>query len=145
MKTTYPLIIAEAKDTTDITYLVYAPDFDRMTQGETLVDALEMGADLIETLGVDAQDSGQQLPAPTALQNIDVASWITANNDDGTIKGAFATLVAVDFERYRKKTRNTSVRRNVSLPAWLDDEATRAGINVSAVLKEALRRELQAM
>jgi post-segregation antitoxin (ccd killing protein) len=35
-----------------------------------------------------------------------------------------------------------SVRRNVSLPAWLDAEAARSGINVSAVLQDALKKEL---
>jgi predicted RNase H-like HicB family nuclease len=145
VKTTYPLIIAEVDDGTDIPYLVYAPDFDRMTQGENLVDALEMGADLIESLGIENEDNGWPLPAPSALSDIDVSSWVAANSSDGTVRDAFTTLVAVDFERYRRRTRNASVRRNVSLPAWLDDEAAQAGINVSALLKEALQRELHAV
>jgi len=35
-----------------------------------------------------------------------------------------------------------TVRRNVSLPCWLDAAAERAGINVSAVLQKALKNEL---
>ena len=34
------------------------------------------------------------------------------------------------------------VRRNVSLPSWLNVEAEKAGVNVSAVLQAALKKEL---
>ena len=34
------------------------------------------------------------------------------------------------------------VRRNITLPSWLDFEATKAKINVSKVLQEALKKEL---
>jgi len=36
-----------------------------------------------------------------------------------------------------------TVRRNVSLPSWLDVEAEKAGINVSALLQAALKKELK--
>ena len=52
------------------------------------------------------------------------------------------TLVDVDFDEYRRKTDMKSVRRNVTLPSWLNFEAEKSGINVSAVLQKALKREL---
>jgi predicted RNase H-like HicB family nuclease len=115
MKAVYPVIITEINHDT-IPYLVYVPDFDAMTQGKDLEDAILMAEDIIALSGVDIEDSGKPIPAPSK---------------------------ASDFDLYRKKLKNTSVRRNVSLPAWLDAEASKAGINVSAVLQSALKRELQ--
>jgi predicted RNase H-like HicB family nuclease len=137
MKTVYPVIIAETSDGADVPYVVYAPDFDRMTQGESLPDALEMARDLVEALGVDMRDAGGAIPEPSPPASIDAAKW-AEENGGGNIKNTIVTLIVADFETYRQRQRTTSVRRNVSLPTWLDAEATRAGINVSAVLQDAL-------
>ena len=48
------------------------------------------------------------------------------------------TMVDVDFSEYRKKMDNRMVRRNVTLPNWLNMEADRLNLNVSKVLQEAL-------
>ena len=45
---------------------------------------------------------------------------------------------------YRRRHENKSVRRNVTLPNWLDIKAEKAHINVSEVLQEALKEKLQA-
>ena len=47
-----------------------------------------------------------------------------------------------NFTAYRRANEKRTVRRNVSLPSWLNVEAERAGINVSAVLQTALKQEL---
>ena len=52
------------------------------------------------------------------------------------------TLVDIDFTEYRKKVDNKSVRRNVTIPNWLNREAAAAHINVSRVLQEALKEKL---
>ena len=52
------------------------------------------------------------------------------------------TLVDVDFAEYRRKNDMKTVRRNVSLPSWLDVAAKEANVNVSAVLARALKQEL---
>ena len=54
------------------------------------------------------------------------------------------SLVDVDFEEYRRKNDNKMVRRNVTIPNWMDREAAREKINVSGVLREALAERLQA-
>lgn len=45
------------------------------------------------------------------------------------------TLVDVDFTAYRKAHDNRMVRRNVTVPSWLNEKAEKAGINVSGVYK----------
>ena len=51
-------------------------------------------------------------------------------------------MVDIDFAEYRKRADNKTVRRNVTLPNWLNQEAEYAGINVSKVLQEALMTKL---
>ena len=52
------------------------------------------------------------------------------------------SLVDVDLVAYRRKMDNKMVRRNVTLPNWLNLEAEKAQINVSKVLQEALMARL---
>ena len=51
-------------------------------------------------------------------------------------------MVDADFTAYRRKAGNKSVRRNVTLPSWLNFEAEKEGINFSKVLQEALMTKL---
>ena len=132
MKCAYPIIISPAQDEKE-SYVVYFPDFNSGTQGETLADAIDMAADAIGILGITMEDDGDPLPEPTPIDAV-------KKEHDSDI----VTLVSVDFAEYRRKNDNRAVRRNVSLPAWLDEKAREAGINVSAILTSALKRELGA-
>lgn len=48
-------------------------------------------------------------------------------------------IVEVDLEVFRRKYRSNKVRRNISLPEWLNDLANDTKINVSEVTVEALK------
>ena len=71
------------------------------------------------------------MPLPSAIESV-----ISAH------PAATVSLVDVDFEEYRKANDRRAVRRNVSLPYWLNYKAEQAGLNVSAVLQKALKAEL---
>jgi len=142
MKRVYPIILAETEDK-KIPYLVYSPDFDAMTQGKNLNNALEMAEDLICGAAYDIEKRGEKIPEPSKIGNVDIKSSPWASNSDiGNIEETKA-LISVDFDLYKQRMLHTSVRRNVSLPAWLDAEATKASLNVSAVLQEALKERLR--
>ncbi len=128
MKTTYPIVLTPDK----VGYVVYIPDFDINTEGDTLTEAIEMARDAIGLMGIDMEDENRKLPVPSEPNSI------TKENEDDII-----TLVDVDFTAYRKQNDTRSVRRNVTLPAWLDYEAEKSKINVSAVLQKALKKELK--
>ena len=127
MKRAYPVILTPTGDAV----LAYFPDFDTGTEGKDLADAIDMSADAIGVLGITLEDEGRAIPEPTPISEI-----ITENSGD------IVTLVSVDFAEYRRKNDNRAVRRNVSLPAWLDEAAREAEINVSAILAAALKQEL---
>lgn len=128
MKNSYPIILTPDGDG----YVVYIPDFDINTQGYSLTEAIEMARDAIGLVGIDMEDDGKTLPKPSRLRDV------TGENADDVV-----TLVDVDFAEYRRKNDNRTVRRNVTLPSWLDYEAEKSGINVSAVLQKALKQELR--
>ena len=52
------------------------------------------------------------------------------------------TLVDVDYSEYKKQYSMKAVRRNVTLPSWINYEAEKSGVNVSAILANALKQEL---
>ena len=52
------------------------------------------------------------------------------------------SLVDIDSGEYRRKIDTKAVRKNVTIPSWLNYEAEHAGINISRVLQEALMNVL---
>jgi len=127
MKNTYPIILMPDK----VGYVVYVPDFNINTEGNNITEAIEMARDAIGAVGIEMEDRKCDLPKPTATSNV-------TKDDESYI----ITLVDVDFAEYRRKNDLKSVRRNVTLPSWLDFEASKSGVNVSAILQKALKQEL---
>ena len=127
MKQAYPIVMSKGK--THI--IVYVPDFDINTQGEDYIDAIEMARDAIGIVGIELEDRNEQLPIPSKISTIHLE-----NNDD------IVSLVDVDFSEYRRQNDMRAVRRNVTLPSWLNAAAEKSGLNVSAVLQRALKQEL---
>ncbi len=132
MKAAYPIVMSRDADH----ILVFVPDFNIHTQGTDHADAMEMARDAIGVMGIGMEDKEEELPRPSAI------SKIAREHEEDIV-----TLVDVDFTEYRRKKRKydmRTVRRNVSLPYWLNTEAEKAGINVSALLQAALKQALQS-
>ncbi len=127
MKNSYPVILTPDK----VGYVVYIPDFNINTEGDTLTDAIEMARDAIGIMGIDMEDDKKELPIPTSLDKLKK----TSSSD-------IISLVDVDFTEYRRQNEQRMVRRNVTLPSWLNYEAEKSGVNVSAILQRALKNEL---
>ncbi len=128
MNAAYPIIMTKGEKY----IVVYIPDFDCNTEGKDYADAMRMARDAIGLMGITMEDDGEAIPEPSDLQDV-----MAAHEGDGIV-----TLVDVDFTEYRKANDMRTVRRNVSLPQWLNTKADQAGINVSAVLQRALKAEL---
>lgn len=128
MKNSYPIILMPDK----VGYVVYVPDFNINTEGDTLTEAIEMARDAIGVVGIDMEDDGESIPEPTAISEVkaDSATYIV-------------TLVDVDFAEYRRKNDMRAVKKNCTIPSWLNFEAEKAGVNFSAILTAALKSELK--
>lgn len=131
MTLVYPVVIQKQKDKNEPYRLVYVPDFDTYTEGDTIADCIGMARDLIglNCLSLNEDDNK---PFPTASNIEDIKC---KNNE-------FITLVDVDYDEYKKQHSTKSVRRNVTLPSWINYAADKSGINVSALLAKALKEEL---
>ena len=125
MKVVYPVVFSPLDEGG---YMAFVPDLEINTQGDDLAEAIHMARDAISLVCVDWEDDGKTLPAPS--------SDIPHKEND------IVSLVDADLAAYRRILEKRTVRRNVSLPSWLDAAAENAGINVSAVLQTALKKEL---
>ena len=95
-----------------------------------MADTMEMARDAIGLMGIDMEDEGECLPE---------------SSNFAAVKAEFpndvVTLVDVDFAEYRRKNDLRTVKKNCTIPSWLNFEAEKAGINFSAVLQAALKQE----
>ena len=62
----------------------------------------------------------------------------------GTYTDAFTNMVSVDVKAYAKEHFDKSVRKTLTIPAWLNTAAQEEGINFSKTLQEALMSKLKA-
>lgn len=126
----YPVILTRLDEGG---YLVTVPDLYEWgtgSSGKDMFEAIFMARDFISLICTELQDEGKPLPEPSDKDAI--------GHDPGDI----VTLVDANLKEYRRSINNMSVRRNVTIPGWLDYEANKAQINVSAVLQDALKAVL---
>ena len=122
----YPIVISKEDDGF---FYVEIPDFDIATQGEDVVDAMEMARDAIGLMGIDLMDDGKLIQEPNSVKF-------------DTKEGDIVTLVDVDFVEYRKKVDNKAVKKNCTIPYWMSVEAEKVGINYSKLLQDAIVKAL---
>ena len=120
-KIAYPVVLTPD----ECGYLVYVPAFNIDTSGENMADAMEMARDAIGIIGIEYQDQGMELPS------VDSGKIVTEKDD-------IVTYVDIDFDTYRLKCDNKKVRKNVTIPYYLNVKAEKLGLNFSRILEEAL-------
>lgn len=125
MKQAYPIILTPDKDG----YCVYVPDMDINTSGTDVANAIFMAEDAISLCGITYQDMGREIPAPSPTLPQ------CAEHD-------IPTFAVVDFEEYRRANDMRSIRKNVTIPSYLNDLAQKAGLSFSQVLQDGLRARL---
>ena len=113
------------------TVSVYFPDLEGcQTYDDTIEGAALMAKDALEGyLGV-LLELNKELPAPSDIAEI--------NAENGRIMMVVADVKNIVAE-------NKPVKKTLSIPKWLDREATNAHINFSGVLKEALIERLNLL
>ncbi|BBM35874.1 type II toxin-antitoxin system HicB family antitoxin [Pseudoleptotrichia goodfellowii] len=119
-------------------YVVEFPDLNNgATQGETLEEAVEAAQDYIGTWLYDDFVKGNAIPKATDISEIQIT------DNDFIIKGeSFKSLVSLDMKKYVNESKKQVVRKNVSIPSWLNEIAMNNNINFSNVLQKALKKEL---
>ena len=118
-------------------FLVYVPDMDVYTEGRSVFDAIAMARDAIGLKGVEMEDDGIALP-DASDKEVAIAKAKAEADADFDFSDGLLTLVDIDFTAYRNKLRNKAVKKNCTIPYWLNKKAEEMDINFSKVLQEAL-------
>lgn len=139
MLSAYPACFYKEKDGG---YSVLFPDLNNTaTQGNDLQDAFAMAIDCLAGYLYTAMQDKEPLPAPSALDEVDPYKPLREMGITDT-PPHFVNMVAVDVPAYAKAHFEKSVKKTLSIPAWLNDAAKEKGINFSQALQQALRRQL---
>ena len=130
MKLVYPAIFTPCIERKG--YTVVVPDLPGcVTEGQDLLDAIEMGVDAASGWILGELEEGNNIPAPT-LRKED----IKLEEAD-----SFISMLVLDIDAYAEKYGEKTVRKNISIPAWLNTYGEKDNINFSLVLQEALLKK----
>lgn len=114
-------------------YTVTVPDLPGcITEGKNIAEAIEMAVDAASGWILDSIEDGESIPKATT----DI-SGIHLDYPDGMIN-----FIVLDMDSYAEQHGEKAVRKNCTIPSWLNLAAERQNINFSAVLQQALIEQL---
>lgn len=120
-------------------YSVIFPDLNYLaTQGDSLEEAMEMAVECLAEHLHSCKVDGEAVPNPSKLTDIDPVAVSKEISPDEPVGETFVNIVSVDVEAYAKAHFDKSVRKTLTIPAWLNSAALEQGINFSQTLQEAL-------
>ena len=111
-------------------FWVSFPDIPEcLTEGTDMSQAYEMAVD---ALGLALADRIKEnnVPVPTSIDFLVIA------------ENSYPVIIEFDLLEYKKKHSSRAVKKTLTIPEWLNDEAIKKNINFSAVLQEALKAQL---
>ncbi len=125
MKLVYPAVFRPCEEKEG--YTVTVPDLPGcVTEGKTLADAILMAEDAASGWVLDELEDGNTAPAASDLQTVPITA------------GEFVNLLVLDIDAYAEKYGSKSIRKNLTIPAWLNTFAEQRQVNFSQVLTDAL-------
>ncbi len=112
-------------------YSVFFPDLEGCyTCGDDLQDAIVMAQDVLAFYLYDEEKEGNMIPEPSEAGKVEIK------------EGEFVNYIACDTIEYAKIHNNRAVKKTLTIPEWLNEEAVSVGVNFSQVLQEALMAKL---
>ncbi len=114
-------------------FWVTFPDLPEcMTQGEDMQNAYEMAVDALGLAISSRKKEHLEIPAPSEPHRI------------CTSADEYCVVIEFDMLAYQKRTNSRAVKKTLTVPEWLNEEAISLGINFSQVLQEALLQKINA-
>ena len=125
----YPALFHKAEEGG---FWISFPDFPEcFTEGDDITQAYEMAVEALGLAVTSRKKEKEEIPAPTEIDKLSL--------EDGIL-----VIVEFDMLEYQKKHNSRAVKKTLSIPAWLNEEATGMGVNFSQVLQEALKEKINA-
>lgn len=108
-------------------FSVFFPDLKGcQTQGENLEESTIMAQEALGAYLECFAEDDRSIPASSLPKDLVV------KDDD------FVAMISVDIVVFKEKLNNKAIKKTLTIPAWLNNEAEKQHINFSSVLKEAL-------
>lgn len=118
-------------------YTVIFPDLNNLaTCGSTLDEALTMAVDCLAGYLYWLDQEGETAPAASPIDKINLTE--IEEIVEVPLDEAFINIVTVDVSEYAKVHFEKSVKKTLTIPAWLNQAALEQNINFSQTLREAL-------
>ena len=127
-KYVYPAIFApEENGTFSITF----PDLEGCyTCGDNLEDGLEMAEDALALVLYGYEKDNRKIPAPSERNELKVSG------------NEFVNYISCDTMAYRKRFNNKAIKKTLTIPEWMNEEAVALGLNFSQILQDALLQKM---
>lgn len=126
----YPALFHKAEEDG---FWVSFPDLPEcLTEGGNMDQAYEMAVEALGLALTSREEEKDPIPLPSSPDAIAVEP------------DSFIVVVEFDMIAYKKRTNPKAVKKTLSIPEWLNEEATAMGVNFSQVLKEALIAKIEA-
>ena len=123
----YPAIFTYAEDGISVGF----PGLDgAFTCGETEEEALYMAKDCLELHLYGMEEDRERIPEPIKIRDIKL-------EDNQSI-----VMTKANMKLTRNEMQNKAIKKTLTIPKWLNDEAVKHHVNFSAILKVALMDEL---
>lgn len=133
---TYPAIFYKNKDNEG--YTVVFPDLEfGATEGRNETEAVQMAQDYIGSWLYEDYLENNALPKSSSIEEITIE-----DDEFSDMSKTFVSLVGIDIADYVRKNETKIVRKNVSIPSYLNELAKKRNLNFSQILQEALLAEL---
>lgn len=116
-------------------FTVDVPDLPGcVTQGDNISDAIDMAVDAAGGWIMTELEDGNAVPDASPLHKI--------VPDDDIAPDGFIQYIVLDITAYSRRHGKQTVKKNLTIPAWLETLASDKNINFSQVLQEALLEKL---
>lgn len=120
----YPALFHKAEEGG---FWITFPDIPEcMTQGDDMEEAYNMAVDALGLCLADMEKEHIPFPAATSPDQIETAP------------NSFLAVIEFDMLAYKKRTSSAAVKKTLSIPEWLNEEALALNVNFSQVLQDAL-------
>jgi len=124
----YPAIFEKDGDQ----FAVRFPDIEGcVTCGDDIANAYEMAEDALCLMIYSLEEEEREIPKASDIGSIKLK------------KGEFSSLISCDTLFYRQWHDNKLVNKTVTIESWLDKMATRAHLNCSQLLRDAIKKALK--
>ena len=142
MNYVYPAVFYEEEGGISVIF----PDLGNLaTFGDNMADAMRMAQDACGLYLFTALRDGEDIPAPSALNEINPAAILKDVEMESAAGSAFVNMVLVDMNEYARQHSDKAVKKTLSIPMWLNTLCEEKSINFSKVLQDALLAKVQSL